>query len=162
MKINVITALALSALLFGCSGGESNQSSQTANSEASASQETSTTENAAAPFDSLTDKGVGPISSVEVSDNIDKNLSTKGEELFKSKCTACHNIEKKLVGPALKGVTIRRTPEWIMNMILNPENMVKEDPIAKDLLSKYSAPMANQSLTQDEARAILEYLRTQK
>ena len=47
-----------------------------------------------------------------------------------------------------------------MNMILDPEKMVKEDPVAKELLKRYLAPMANQSLTQDEARKILEYFRT--
>ena len=48
-----------------------------------------------------------------------------------------------------------------MNMILNPEDMVQNDPIAKNLLIEYNgAPMANQNLTQEEARSILEYFRT--
>jgi len=48
-----------------------------------------------------------------------------------------------------------------MNMILNPDQMIKENPIAKKLFMEYLAPMANQNLTQDEARSILEYFRTQ-
>jgi hypothetical protein len=48
-----------------------------------------------------------------------------------------------------------------MNMILDPEKMVKEDQLAKDLFMEFNgAPMSNQSLSQDDARAILEYLRT--
>ena len=48
-----------------------------------------------------------------------------------------------------------------MNMILNPDVMVNEDPLAKDLLMEFNgSPMANQNLTEDEARAILEYFRT--
>ena len=48
-----------------------------------------------------------------------------------------------------------------MNMILNPEIMLKEDQLAKDLFMEFNgAPMANQGLTQQEARAILEYFRT--
>ncbi len=48
-----------------------------------------------------------------------------------------------------------------MNMILNPEEMVFKDPIAKKLLAEYNfAPMANQNLTEDQARKILEYFRT--
>jgi hypothetical protein len=48
-------------------------------------------------------------------------------------------------------------------MILDPEGMVKNDPIAKQLLIDYNgSPMANQSLTEEEARAILEYFRTLK
>jgi hypothetical protein len=48
-----------------------------------------------------------------------------------------------------------------MNMILDPDKMVKENPAAKQLLAEYLSPMANQSLTETEARAILEYFRTE-
>ncbi|MFO7674425.1 MAG: c-type cytochrome, partial [Lutibacter sp.] len=75
-------------------------------------------------------------------------------------CSACHKISKRVVGPALAGITERRTPEWIMNMILNPEKMVVENAAAKKLLEEYLAPMANQNLTETEARVILEYFRT--
>lgn len=109
--------------------------------------------------DSMTDKGVGPITSITLGE-IDQALVTEGEVLFKAKCTACHKISKRFVGPGLKGVTERRTSEWIMNMILDPEGMVKNNEIARQLLVEYSAPMANQSLTEKEARAILEYFRT--
>ena len=110
--------------------------------------------------DPMANKGIGPISSVTLAD-IDTDLAATGEAEFKVKCTACHKISKRHIGPALKGVTERRSPEWIMNMILNPEEMVQKDPIAKQLLIDYNgAPMANQNLTEDEARAILEYFRT--
>ena len=108
----------------------------------------------------MDDKGVGPIESIELGE-IDQALVKNGENLFITKCSACHKIDKRFVGPALKGVTQRRAPEWIMNMILDPDKMVKENPTAKQLLAEYISPMANQSLTQDEARAILEYFRTQ-
>ena len=50
-----------------------------------------------------------------------------------------------------------------MNMILNPEQMVKEDPLAKELLIEFNgSPMANQGLTEEDARAVLEYFRTLK
>lgn len=105
-------------------------------------------------------KGVGPVKSVDVGAGINASMAEKGKTLFEAKCTACHNFsEDKKVGPGLAGVTERRKPEWIMNMILNPEKMVQEDPIAKELLAEYLAPMANQSLTEEEARQILEYFR---
>jgi Na+/phosphate symporter len=47
-----------------------------------------------------------------------------------------------------------------MNQILNPEEMVAKDPIAKKLLAEYIAPMANQGLTEEDARQVLEYFRT--
>ena len=88
-------------------------------------------------------------------------MAEKGKELFKVNCTACHKPTKKFIGPAPKGVLERRSPEWVMNMILNPEEMVAKDPIAMQLLAEANgAPMANQHLKEEEARAILEYFRT--
>ncbi len=104
-------------------------------------------------------KGLGPITSVELGD-FDDVLAKKGEEIYKLKCTACHMPNEDKVGPAPHGVLKRRTPEWIMNMILNPEAMAMKDPIARGLLGKYNTVMANQGLTQDDARAVLEYFRT--
>lgn len=110
--------------------------------------------------DPMTNKGVGTITSVTLGD-IDEALVKEGETIFKAKCTACHKITKKFVGPALKGITQRRSPEWIMNMALNPELMIQKDPIAQQLLVEYNgAPMANQNITEPEARALLEYFRT--
>ena len=111
--------------------------------------------------DPMEDKGIGPITSITLAE-IDEAMVAEGEVIFKAKCSACHKITKRFVGPGLAGVTERRTPEWIMNMILDPELMVAENQIAKDLLAEYLAPMANQNLTEIEARQILEYLRTKK
>ena len=103
-------------------------------------------------------KGIGPIKHVELGD-IDDALATEGEETFTKMCTACHKMDARHVGPAMADVTERRTPEWIMNMILNPDEMTKKDPDAYALIAEYIAPMANQSLTEDQARSILEYFR---
>lgn len=109
----------------------------------------------------LTNKGVGPIKSVTLAPEIDQALAAKGKETYDQMCMACHKPDKKFIGPAPKGILERRTPEWVMNMILNPEVMIKEDPLAKDLLQEFNgAPMANQHLTEDQARAVLEYFRT--
>jgi cytochrome c1 len=109
----------------------------------------------------LSNKGVGPITSVTLGETIDQAMVAAGAETYKTKCTACHKVGKKFIGPAPNGVLKRRSPEWIMNMILDPENMVKNDPDAKALLIEYNgSPMANQSLTEEEARNILEYFRT--
>lgn len=111
--------------------------------------------------DPMKDKGIGPITSITLAE-IDEAMVAEGKKVFKAKCSACHKISKRFVGPGLAGITEKRTPEWIMNMILNPEEMVKKNPIAKKLLAEYLAPMANQNLTETEARQILEYFRTKK
>ncbi|SDE48112.1 Cytochrome c, mono-and diheme variants [Pricia antarctica] len=109
----------------------------------------------------LENKGVGPITSVELGAEIDQALADKGKEVYDQMCVACHRPDKKFIGPAPKGILERRSPEWVMNMILNPEVMIKEDPLAKDLLQEFNgAPMANQGLTEEQARSVLEYFRT--
>lgn len=109
----------------------------------------------------LSNKGIGPIQSLSLDDQIDEALAVKGEALFKNNCTACHKIDKKYIGPAVEGVTERRSPEWIMNMIMNPEEMIAKDPIAKQLMIESNmAVMADQNISEEEARAILEYFRT--
>ena len=109
----------------------------------------------------LTNKGIGPIKSLELPAEIDQAMAAKGMEVYKTKCMACHKPDKKFIGPAPTGIFERRTPEWIMNMILNPEDMTQNDPLAKALLVEFNgSPMANQNLTEEEARQVLEYFRT--
>ena len=109
------------------------------------------------------DYGIGPIAKggVTLGDVIDDSMAEQGKEIYSKMCTACHKPEKKFIGPAPKGVLKIRTPEWVMNMILNPEQMIKENAAARKLLMEFNgAPMANQNLTEDQARQVLEYFRT--
>lgn len=109
----------------------------------------------------LKNKGIGPITSLELPKTIDQDMARNGERLFMKLCTACHRPDKRFIGPEPKGIMSKRTPEWIMNMILNPEEMLRKDPLAKELLVEFNyAPMIKQDLTQEDARAILEYFRT--
>ena len=67
-------------------------------------------------------------------------------------------MEERYVGPGLKGITGRRTPEWIMNMILNTQEMTQKDPDAQALLEEYLTQM-RVIVSQPEARSLLEYFR---
>ena len=151
MRLKLITILTLGVLMSSCGGEKAKKEVDSPVVEEVKEEITK--------VDPMTDKGVGKISSITLGE-IDPEMVAEGEVIFKAKCTACHKISKRFVGPGLKGITGRRTPEWIMNMILDPELMVKENAIARQLLIEYTAPMANQNLTEDEARKILEYFRT--
>lgn len=151
MKLK-ITVLAIFAALITSCGGEGKKEDKVS---APVEEQKTVVEET----DPLKDKGVGPITSITLGE-IDQKMADEGKAIFTLKCTACHKISKRLVGPALVGITTRRSPEWIMNMILNPEKMVAENAIAKALLAEYVAPMANQNLTEAEARRVLEYFRT--
>lgn len=109
----------------------------------------------------LDNKGVGRIKNVTLASTIDQEMVERGESLFSTNCSACHKIEKRFIGPSPKGIMKRRSPEWIMNMILDPQLMVEQDRCAKDLLVEFNgAAMANQNMTEEQARDILEYFRT--
>ena len=149
--INLIVIAALLAMFASCGDGEPKQEGPAVKAESMVKKE---------PVGP--DKGVGPIKSIDLPETIDDALVATGMESFETKCTACHKMGKRFVGPDLTGVIDRREPEWIMNMILDPELMVKENEAAKALFVEYLSPMANQSLTEEEARSILEYFRTVK
>ena len=109
----------------------------------------------------LDNKGIGPIKKVDFETTIDNDLAEKGKATFNQKCTACHMANRKLIGPAMNGLYERRSPEWVMNMLLNPAEMLKKDPVAIALLKEYNnIMMLNQNLSNEEARSITEYLRT--
>ena len=109
----------------------------------------------------LDNKGIGPIKKVDFETTINNDLAEKGKATFNQKCTACHMANRKLIGPAMKGIYERRSPEWVMNILLNPSEMLKKDPVAIALLKEYNnIMMLNQNLSNEEARSITEYLRT--
>jgi len=152
LALNLLTLLLLLTVI-GCSSSPS----EPAAADGAAKPKSMLAEEA----DPLTNKGIGPITSVTLGATVDQAMATKGKDIYEKLCMACHKPTEKFIGPAPKGILDRRSPEWVMNMILNPEQMVKEDPIAKKLLMEYNgSPMANQNLTEDDARAILEYFRT--
>ena len=48
-----------------------------------------------------------------------------GKKLFNTNCAACHKLNKKAVGPALKGVTSKYEKEWLYSWIKNSSAMIK-------------------------------------
>jgi cytochrome c len=150
----VITLLSL--LTMACGGGEKKALPPPKHASESSTM--------ASPEDAMknwkNNKGIGPVESITLGE-IDTQLAEEGSKIYQEMCTACHKTDKKFIGPAPKGLLDRRTPEWAMNMILNPDEMTQKDPIARQLLIEANgSPMANQNLTEDQARKVLEYIRT--
>ena len=116
--------------------------------------------NSVTPID-LNNKGVGPIKNYSFSSEINMGLVSEGKQIFNAKCTACHNVNRRLIGPAMTGIYERRSVEWVLNIMLNPDQMLKEDPIAIALLKEYNnILMLNQNLSDEEAKSLAEYFRT--
>ena len=104
------------------------------------------------------EKGIGPVASVSLGE-LDPELAARGEEQFRMKCSACHKFGERYVGPDLADVLDRRTPEYVMNMIINPAEMLEKHPEARAMLAQFLTPMPEQNIDRDTARSLLEYLR---
>jgi hypothetical protein len=77
------------------------------------------------------------VKSIELTNPLDKGAVWIGKGIYETKCLSCHKLtDEKLVGPGWAGVTKRREPVWIMNMITNVEMMLETDPEAQKMLEE--------------------------
>lgn len=167
-KFTYSVLIALGAILVACGGQEEKKKEgfqyatpQTEKKEAVKEAPEQSEEVPASKRITLDEKGVGPIKNITLEAGIDQAMADRGAALFKTNCTACHKVDRRFIGPSPSGIMKRRSPEWIMNMILDPQLMVEQDRCAKDLLVEFNgAAMANQNMTEEQARDILEYFRT--
>jgi len=154
-----LPALAILVILAACGGdappAESGASS--AGSSTAAGQQAQGGELSAVELE----QGIGPIRDLELGP-VDADLAAQGETFFTTKCSACHKLEERYVAPPLGEVLSRRRPEFVMNMMLNANEMVQRHPVIRELLAEYYTPMPVQVTDPDEARAILEYLRSRQ
>ena len=68
-----------------------------------------------------------------------------GKSLFNTNCAACHQLNRKAVGPALRGVTEKYDRDWLYSWIKNGTQMIKDgDPQAVAIWEEYNrAVMTN-------------------
>lgn len=158
-KVTTIIAGALLLAITACGGGD--EPRKTVKTPDVIAHEKKMEEKKAPALDPMSSKGIGPIKEVTLAETIDQGMVAEGKALFDKNCAACHKPDKKYIGPAPKDILDRRTPEWVMNMIMNPTEMVQKDPIAKQVLAEANgAIMADQNIQEEDARKILEYFRT--
>jgi cytochrome c551/c552 len=104
-------------------------------------------------------KGIGEVKNVALNSPLKQDMVDYGKAIYELKCAACHKLsDKRVVGPGWKGVTAKRTPEWIMNMTLNVDVMLEKDAEARELLKQCLVRMPNQNLSETEARNVLEFM----
>lgn len=156
---NTILLLLMAGVLLGC-GGKKEEQKDGFKVSRTKKEEKKEVISAAVPVD-LDNTGIGPIKELTFPAEIDKAMAARGEEKFNAICTACHMVDQRMIGPAMKGIYEKRNPAWVMNFILNPDGMLRDDPIAKALLKEYNnAIMLNQNVSEEDARDLAEYLRT--
>lgn len=104
--------------------------------------------------------GIGPVTEeVFISEEIDPELADRGEQVFRGLCIMCHNEVDTSVAPSMNGILEIRSPEYVMNMILNPVGMTRRHPSRINQQESYFTSMPFQSVSREDARAIVEYFR---
>jgi len=105
-------------------------------------------------------KGIGRFRDVQLTHPLDEKMVAAGKNIYDVKCQSCHKLtSEKLVGPGWKGVTDRRTPEWVMNFVTNVDEMIEKDTAAQRMLEACLVRMPNQGLSDDDARNVFEFMR---
>lgn len=88
--------------------------------------------------------------------------AAEGAALFKQKCTSCHALNQKVVGPALKGILERRDEAWLIKWIKNSQAVIASgDAYAVKLYNEYnqSAMTAFPELSDNDVKSILAYVK---
>ena len=100
-------------------------------------------------------------SDIIISNPLNADWVAGGKSIYELKCQSCHRLTgEKLVGPGWKDVTKRRKPLWIMNMATNVDMMLETDAEAQKLLEQCMVRMPNQNLAKEDARKVLEFMRS--
>lgn len=105
-----------------------------------------------------TQHGIGPITEDIQLGAVNPARATSGHDIFVQKCATCHYLDHKKTGPMLRDVTKRRSPEYVLNQILNPEQMGKLHPDGRKLVAQYAQFMTIQGITRENAEDILHFL----
>lgn len=148
--VGILLVIGSAALLTGCEVSRNNTSWETDGFVLSAANSKTR--------DAHGGTGIGPVREIDM-ESLSADRAQEGAALFVRRCSACHRMDEKLIGPALKGVTERREPEWILNWVLNTDIMAQRDPDALELLGSFLTQMTNQKLDVHDAESILVFFR---
>lgn len=84
----------------------------------------------------------------------------KGKSLFNSNCASCHKLDKKVVGPALAGITEKRDAEWLFSWIRNNQELRESgDADAIAIFEEYNGSVMTNfpQLSDEDITNILAY-----
>ena len=97
------------------------------------------------------------IFSMHAQENIEE-----GKTIFKSRCTSCHAIDKRVIGPALKDVTSRHNEKWIVNFVHSSQTVINGgDGVAAKLFQEYNQMIMpdHKDLSEAQIKNILAYIK---
>jgi cytochrome c len=151
ITVMIISVSVLALTLTGC-GGDSNEGS-------TADQTQTMKTNPSGLSEWELENGFGPVKKKLNLGALDLSMAEEGEKIFESKCASCHKLDERYTGPAQRDVLRRVTPEFFMNMVLNPDENIEKHPHTREMLGQYMNRMTNQNINLKDARMLLEYFR---
>ncbi|WP_435357742.1 c-type cytochrome [Emticicia sp. SJ17W-69] len=145
MKRTILIMSALSIFLWSCGGAEKRAESPATDDSALLKQE---------------EVHGTEVKEINLTNPLDQAMVKEGQAIYDLKCSACHRLSgDRLVGPSWTGVTTRRKPVWIINMITNVDMMLEKDEEAQKMLETCLVRMPNQNISEKEARSVIEFMR---
>lgn len=87
-----------------------------------------------------------------------------GKSIFMTRCAACHNVNKQLIGPALANIDKKQSVDWIISFVRSSQTMVKAgDKDAVALFEQFNKiPMPDHpDLTEENIKTIIEYIKSE-
>lgn len=88
----------------------------------------------------------------------------EGKTIFISQCAACHNVNVKVVGPALADVDKRHSIEWIINFVHSSQTLVqKKDTSAVNLFKEFNNIVMpdHPDISAEQIKSIVSYIKSQ-
>lgn len=75
-------------------------------------------------------------------------------------CGSCHGVGKKMAGPDLAGVEVRRERQWLNRWLKETDVMIASDSIAMAMVAEWKGiKMPTQPLTDQDIEPLLAYIR---
>jgi len=99
------------------------------------------------------------LTSITASAQSDETVQA-GKKLFNANCAACHKLNKRAVGPALRGISSKYDREWLYSWIKNSTAMVKSgDAQAVAIYEEYNGSVMTsfQQFSNDDIDNIIAY-----
>jgi cytochrome c2 len=91
--------------------------------------------------------------------------ASKGEAIFKAKCTACHKLDQRVIGPALGPLMETETDDkWLTKWIQNNQALIAaKDPKALKIYNEYNqaAMTVFGDLSDGDVANVISYVRTE-
>ncbi len=88
----------------------------------------------------------------------------EGKAIFTARCASCHNVNRRMTGPALAGVDERRSIDWIIRFVHSSKTVIASGDTAAvklfDQFNRVSMP-EHPDLSEAQIKSIVDYIKAE-